>query len=225
MGEELGRKSGCSWLQIVTATVTASCLIAATMPVIKYYASRRNFVVTVSNCREVMACLKRYSSDQGGRYPDADSVHPVSANQAFRVLFREGYIQDEHIFGAGTSPFRSDGKIGNPPDYPRALLAGENHWAMTKGLKEGDDGTIPLAFENPSVVGWPPMWNVDEAGKAVRGRVWPSGLVVCGFHDGTVAGIKMSESKGTKVLPSKEGGPRCVFTNLANHMEILDVEP
>lgn len=171
-----------------------------------------------SNCRQILITLKSYAGDHNGLYPEGRT-----ANEAFRELFKAGLLEDERAFTAATSPFEPDNNIGDEPNFDEALKAGENHWAMTGGVKDSDNGNMPLVFENPVRAEWPPRWNANAAGQKKEGRAWKSGRIVIGRNDGSVAGEALNSAKGDAV-PLKPGADgRDLFEVVGPHV-VLDVE-
>jgi hypothetical protein len=185
---------------------------------------KANQGATVGNCRQIVAALKLYAADHGGQYPDADPSGPTTANQAFRVLIREGVLDDERVFGAMSGLFNTDNNIGEAPDFNEALQPCENHWAMTKGATFKNPPVMPLTFENAVSNGWPPKWNADAAGEKEPGRAWKGGKIIVGFNDSSVELIQLESAKGTSVGPKKGADGKDVFTRAAESMQILDIE-
>ncbi|WP_395736783.1 type II secretion system protein [Prosthecobacter sp.] len=162
----------------------------------------------VNNCRQIILSMKQFSKDHDSQYPDSVQ-NPITggmaqnANDAFRMLIQEQIVNDERIFGcpAGYNP---DNNIGQAPSYANALMPGENHWSMTAGQKDTSEGSMPLVFENPATVGWPPQWNADVAGQIQPGRTWPGGKIIIGRNDGSVAVETLAGTTGKvgpKILP------------------------
>lgn len=168
--------------------------------------------------RELVEILHTYAVEHEGRYPDG-----LTANDAFRFLFKGGYTDDESLFTAPGSPFIVDNDIGVAPNYAQALEAGENHWAMVKGLTLNTDGKIPLIFENPKVATWPPQWDVKTPGQDKRGRMWRDATVLVARCDGSVKmeRLAVGESSTATLKAVKDG--KNIF-ELAGPHEILDVE-
>lgn len=177
------------------------------------------------NAREIVIALKSYAGDHNGFYPDADKkTDPQTSNDAFRLLFVTGLLQEEQAFTAGRSPFVGDNNIGTAPDFAEALKARENHWAMTKGLTDSANGNAPLIFEHANVGGaWPPMWNCEVAGKSVEGRAWKSGKIIIARNDGSVMAEQLESTRGTDVPLKAITGSKDLFTIFSEQGEILDV--
>jgi len=178
---------------------------------------------SISNCKQIVLAMKIYASDHDGHYPDLTLPNGDNSNEVFRVLFKEGWFSDEYIFCSPKSPFIPDNNIGTAPDFSEALKAGENHWAMTKGLNDASPARMPLVFENPSEATWPPKWNACLTGKAKPGRTWSEGRVIIGFKDGSVQAMKLESAKGKSVglKPNAEGKP--VLPDISPKPEILNV--
>jgi hypothetical protein len=103
-----------------------------------------NISMGMSNCRQVITLLQMHASEHDGKYPDSVLGNPQTSNEAFRVFFKEGYFNNEFIFGCAISPYYPDGDLGPAPEYAKALEANENHWAMTAGLSKDSPDGIPL---------------------------------------------------------------------------------
>lgn len=177
----------------------------------------------INNSKQIIIALRLYAGDHDGKYPDAMAPHARSSNEVFHLLFKEGILETERIFGCSRSPFLPDGNIGTAPDFLEALKPGENHWAMTKGLNDAMNGCVPLVFENPSEATWPPKWNADFAFQEKPGRVWWGGKIVVGFNDTSVEVFTLEKHQGKSVglRPDSEGKP--VFPVLDPKLEILNV--
>lgn len=224
VSDEQQRKRGCSWLQLVVAFGVVALLAFGAMPGRHRMQVKALQWAAAGNCRQIVAALRLYAEDHDGEYPDAHESEPSTSNDAFRILVREGILEDERVFGAKNSKFFPDNNIGEAPDFKEALEAGENHWAMTRGMTAKSISDLPLAFENPTTSGWPPSWNIDDAGKMVKGRAWRGGKVIVGFNDGSLDVIKLESDKGTNVPPARGSDGKDVFTRASPKMEILDIE-
>jgi prepilin-type N-terminal cleavage/methylation domain-containing protein len=169
----------------------------------------------VNNARQIIVSMKLFSKDHSSQYPDS-VPNPLTgsvaqnANDAFRLMIQEKIVPDERIFGcpAGLNP---DGNIGKGPNYGYALMPGENHWAMTGGQTDTTVGNMPLVFENPASISWPPLWNADASGKIAPGRTWSGGKIIIGRNDGSVAVETLSGTKGM-VGPTVMAGGSNLFT-------------
>lgn len=182
----------------------------------------------INNCRKVMICLRLYSPDNCGSYPDVIPLTTNTSNEVFRTLFKAGVADDEKIFSCDLSPFKPDGKIGAFPDFKEALQKGENHWAMTRGLTDFSPGSFPLVYENAATSTGIPQWNADAAGMAKPGRCWPGGKVIIAFNDGSVVAKPLEAKHGEKVAlaPSEDGSP--IFwpssSGSSASLEVLNVD-
>ncbi len=169
----------------------------------------------VTNCKQIIVALKQFSKDNGGQYPDS-VANPLTgsmaqnANDAFRFMIQEQIVADERIFGcpAGYNP---DNDIGRAPGYDNALMAGENHWAMTGFQNDTTVSSMPIVFENPSSTSWPPLWNADVAGQIQPGRTWPGSQIIIGRNDGSVAVETLAGDKG-KIRPKILADGNDMFT-------------
>jgi hypothetical protein len=54
----------------------------------------------VNNCKQIILSLKQYAKDADSAYPDGRHPELKSANQVFRVLFKDDIVVDERIFAA-----------------------------------------------------------------------------------------------------------------------------
>lgn len=222
MSEEQQSKSGCTWLQVIVAFGVLALLISGAMPVHHPVGDRALQSATAGNCRQIAVALMLYADDHGGAFPDS-GLEAKTSNDAFRVLIREGVLEDERVFGAKVSKYTPDSNIGGAPDFAEALEAGENHWTMTKGVTAISNPKTPLVFENPIVASWPPKWNCDAAGKREKGRAWRGGKIIVGFKDGTAEIIRLESAKGSSVLPARAADGKDIFTRAADHMDVLDI--
>ncbi|MDI1314840.1 type II secretion system protein [Prosthecobacter sp.] len=154
----------------------------------------------VSNARQIIVAMKLFSKDHSSQYPDT-VANPLTgslaqnANDAFRLMIQERIVTDERIFGCPAG-FNPDNNIGQGPNYGSALMPGENHWAITGGQTDTAGGDMPLVFENPVSPTWPPLWNADVPGQISPGRTWPSGKIIIGRNDGSVAVEALAGTRG-----------------------------
>jgi hypothetical protein len=189
-----------------------------------YVSTRSLLSSNINNAKHVLLYLKSYAADHDSKYPDALLPNAQTSNDAFRQMFKEGIVDDEKVFGGFLSPFRPDGKIGRAPDFAEAVKAGENHWAMTKGITEADPDKTPLIFENPSEATWPPKWNADLTGKMQPGRVWKGGRIIVGFKDGSVEVLHLESESGKSVgLKARADGTPIFPTLPGRKLEVLNV--
>ncbi len=148
----------------------------------------------VNNCKQIILCLNQYSHDNGLAYPDGEalSAGAVSANQLFRILFKQDIWSDERIFGCPNSVFVPDGDVGVKPDFANALTPGECHWMLLKGQTGMASTDMPLLIENALDSSWPPKWDVSDQAGNKRGRAWPGREIIVGHTDASVAVEKLS---------------------------------
>lgn len=222
------KKPRFTWLHALVALVPVAILGTLLVPAFSRTCARGNITKGISNCRQIITAMRIYSADHGGGYPDAALTDSQSSNEAFRVLFQKEVLDNELIFGCPVSRFVPDGNIGKAPDFQQALEADENHWAMTKGLADSDQGSIPLVFENPVVATWPPKWNLDAKGTNVRGRSWTNGIII-GMNDSSVSIQPLKSKTGTEVPLKDLVDGKNLFnqhepTDPAEGWKILDVE-
>jgi prepilin-type N-terminal cleavage/methylation domain-containing protein len=205
-------QQGFTLIELLVVITIIAILASLAVPAFAKIQERGQITKGISNCKNVILTLRIYSSDNNGQYPDADqTAAPQTANDAFRLLFVSGDATDERIFGCPGSKFNPDGNIGAAPGYEEAVAAGENHWAMMKGLLDTASG--PIVYENPASPGQDPGWNADAAGKAVKGRTWSGGKVIVGLNDGSVSLEKCTASKGSDVKLKGVGeGDKNLFT-------------
>lgn len=226
---ETSKSSEWVWLTLalVLSFIAASFLAARfNVPPFSKVAARGNLTKAINNCKQVVTTLKLYSSDNDGKYPDAKLPEARTSNDVFRLLFKAGVVDSETIFGCpGSSDGNPDGNIGKAPDFSEALKAGENHWAMTKGIDDHNAGNIPLVYESPVDATWPPKWNPDAVGTTKKGRTWSSGKVIIGFNDGSVEVLPLVSTKGEHVglRPRADGTPIFPDPPPGQKYEVLDV--
>jgi hypothetical protein len=217
------RRWGCGqWLIIAVVVVIGFALLAPLLFVRTAEKSRQ--MQACNNCRQIIICLKEYASEHEESYPGG-----ATANDVFRELIKAGMLEDEQIFTCPESPYVVDNNIGEAPDFTQAVQAGENHWAMTKGLSYNNNttnGNCPFVFENPAECTWPPLW-LGGQHTAVPGRTWgnkkfpnANGITV-GHDDGSVSVEKLMDGKGKVTLEPNSDGKN--LFDLAGPHEILDV--
>ena len=174
--------------------------------------------MAISNCRQIITALRIYAADHNGQYPDAARPSALTSNEAFRELFTSGTLKDETIFGtfrdasyfgSPQCPFRPDGKIGQAPDFVRALEPGENHWALVKGQTNSSDESMALVFENPAVASWPPEWATRKPDRPARaaGDAWYGDKIIIGTNDSSVTLLHLvkTDAPTAPLAPPKEG--------------------
>ena len=206
-----------TWLEVIVIVAIVLLLVGLSYPGGSHIDTRARLMQASSNCRQILISLKSYAGDHDGRYPDGNT-----ANEAFRELFKAGLLEDERAFTGASSPFEPDNNIGDPPNYEEALVPGENHWAMTRGLKESDSGNTPLVFENPVRAEWPPRWNMDAAGQRKEGRAWKTGKIIIGRNDGSVAVEQLNATHGPEVPLKPDSTGKDLFEQAGPH-EVLNI--
>ena len=222
-------EQGFTLIELLVVITIIAILASAAVPTFNTVQDKANQSATAGNARQIVAALKLYAGDSAnnGGYPDGDKSEQAStSNDAFRLLIKGGELEDERVFGAKSSKYFPDNNIGEAPEYTEALQAGENHWAMTKGLTDSSPALMPVVFENPVATGWPPQWNADAAGKKVKGRAWRGGKIIVGFNDSSVQAIQLEAAKGGSVGPKDlggGGGGKNYFTQYGESEEILDI--
>lgn len=226
-------------IELLVVITIIAILASLAVPAFTMVQTQGNQMKGVSNCKQIIASLKLFSKDNNSMYPDMVNNQTTgggaggggmsggmatTANVAFRRLIYDQIVTDERIFGcpAGYNP---DSNLGMPPGYGMALQAGENHWAMTAGQTDTTPGNMPIIFENPSSVGWPPQWNADVAGQIRPGRTWPGGKIIIGRNDGSVAVEPLNGKKGM-VGPKMMAGGLNIFTQAfpGQRQQVLNIE-
>lgn len=205
---------GFTLIELLVVITIIAILAGLAFPAFAKISEKGKITQAINNCKQIIISLRLYSGDNGGLYPDSDKTdNPDTANKAFRVLFKQGILETEKIFGCGASLYVPDGDIGTSPDYDKALETKENHWMMTKGLNDSASGGIPLVFENSVSSGSDPGWNADAAGQLKKGRTWSGGKVVIGMNDSSVELQQCTSAKGADVkLKNVGSGGKNVFT-------------
>ncbi|MBL9134151.1 MAG: type II secretion system protein [Verrucomicrobiaceae bacterium] len=206
---------GFTLIELLVVITIIAILASLAVPAFNAVQRQGNQMKAVSNCKQIILSMKQFAGRNNSQYPDTVTNPQTggmaqTANDAFRLMIQEQIITDERIFGcpAGYNP---DGNIGQPPQYGMALLQNENHWAMTQGLTDTSPGNMPLVFENPAAVGWPPQWNANFAGQLRPGRTWPGGQVIIGRNDGGAEVVDLNGKQGM-VGPKQMAGGLDMFT-------------
>ena len=224
--------NGCLKAAIIGAIVMAVLFVGITilallaslaMPVFTTVTEKGNITKAINNNRQIIMALKIYAADNNGKYPDAAIPGASNSNEVFHLLIKNGYLNDERMFGSPASPFKPDGNIGTAPNFDEALKPGENHWAMTRGMDDAANGGIPLVYENPWEATWPPKWNATRVGRVQPGRVWSGPSIIIGFNDGSVSKMKLDAAGGESagLRPKSDGTP--VFPLGNAKLEVLNV--
>ena len=216
-------KQGFTLIELLVVITIIAILASLAVPTYNVIQDKANQMKGTNNCRQIILSMKTYSGDNSGAYPDSDPSEPQTANDAFRMLIKGGVLEDERIFGCPASPYQPNGNVGEAPEYAEALEAGENHWAMTKGQTDSSSGIMPLVYENPANMGWPPNWNANVAGQLKEGRTWRGGKVIIGLNDNSVSVVQLVAAKGESVGPKDLGSGKNIFTQASDQQEILDV--
>jgi prepilin-type N-terminal cleavage/methylation domain-containing protein len=209
------RNQAFTLIELLVVITIIAILASLAVPAFTMVQTQGNQMKGVNNCKQVILSLKQFSKDNNSQYPDS-VANPLtgsmaqSANDAFRFMIQEQIVTDERIFGcpAGLNP---DNNIGQAPNYGNALMPGENHWAMTGNQTDTTVGNMPIVFENPVSISWPPLWNADVAGQIQPGRTWPGGKIIIGRNDGSVAVEALAGKKGS-VGPKIMAGGFNLFT-------------
>lgn len=180
------------WGIVTTILLLMALLLRAGIVELAEWAMKRR---GIASCKQVIMSLKQFSKDNSSMYPDIEHSGAVShsANQVFRRLFKEGILDDEHIFGCPGSPYVPDGHIEGGPRFEKAVAPGECHWMLLKYQTDASPGDMPLVFENALNTSWPPKWDVVARAVNKRGRVWSSSEIIFGRNDGSVIMEKVRE--------------------------------
>ena len=149
--------------------------------------SARAFITAASaQAHGVHIGLMQYASDHDGEFP----IGEHDSNEALRQLIPR-YVEDEKPFYVAGSAWHTapqhgelgpgpDNLIGDPPDYPRALEEGENHWAYVSGLNNHSDERLPLLADGFSyIVG------TYATHPSRRGGVWRGSKAIVTYADGS----------------------------------------
>jgi prepilin-type N-terminal cleavage/methylation domain-containing protein len=209
------RNQAFTLIELLVVITIIAILASLAVPAFTMVQTQGNQMKGVNNCKQVILALKQFSKDNNSQYPDS-VANPLtgsmaqSANDAYRYMIQEQIVTDERIFGcpAGYNP---DNNIGQAPNYGNALMPGENHWAMTGNQTDTTVGNMPIVFENPTSISWPPLWNADVAGQIAPGRTWPGGKIIIGRNDGSVAVEALAGKRGT-IGPKIMAGGLNLFT-------------
>lgn len=205
-------------MECFVLTMVASLLAAFLFVAWSKVSDMANQTSSACRARQIIMALKIYGNDNNGDYPD--SVHPeiLTANEAFRRLFQDGFVQEERIFGGIRSPFEADGNIGSKPGFENAVEPGESHWALIAKQGSGNGGINPLIIENAMDARWPPRWRADMEGQRVRGRAWKNHSITIGRNDNSVNVEKLEKVDNFLVFPKKW------MDVLPSDLKVLDIE-
>ncbi len=224
-------KQGFTLIELLVVITIIAILASLAVPTFNLVQTQANQMKAASNCKQIIGMLISFAGENNGLYPDSvnnplTGGPAVTSNEAFRMLFIEELSKDERIFGCPASRFIPDGNVGQAPSYDQALQGGENHWSMTGGQSTTSTSIMPLVFENPAAVSWPPQWNCDAAGQPVPGRSWQGGKVIIGRNDGSVETVKLASTKGASVPPRMMQGGMDMFTQASNgqQLNILNIQ-
>lgn len=209
------RNQAFTLIELLVVITIIAILASLAVPAFTMVQTQGNQMKGVNNCKQIILGLKQFSKDNNSQYPDS-VANPLtgsmaqSANDAYRYMIQEQIVTDERIFGcpAGYNP---DNNIGQAPNYGNALMPGENHWAMTGNQTDTTVGNMPIVFENPVSISWPPLWNADVAGQIAPGRTWPGGKIIIGRNDGSVAVEALAGKRGS-IGPKIMAGGLNLFT-------------
>ncbi len=218
------RNQGFTLIELLVVITIIAILASLAVPTFNVIQDKANQMKGSNNCRQIIMALKIFSSDENGLYPDSvlnpqTGGYAQTANDAFRLLIQDELLADERIFGCPSSRFEPDGNIGQAPQYSMALMGGENHWSMTQGQSQSAVGSMPLVFENPVSLSWPPAWNCDAAGTPVAGRAWRGGKIIIGLNDGSVSVQKLQSKQGSAVGPEQMAGGMNLFTQASQNQQ------
>jgi prepilin-type N-terminal cleavage/methylation domain-containing protein len=223
MKQKLNR--GFTLIELLVVITIIAVLASLAMPAFTNVIESSRITEGSNNCRQLIMFCKQYAADNGGQYPDSDkSEQPQSSNDAFRLLVKAGFVEEEKVFECPVSNFKSDKNIGEAPDYQEACAPGEVHWVMTKGLTDSSSSNAPFIFENAVNNSWPPSWNADAAGKQVEGRSWRRGRIIIGKNDGSVTTEQLESAKGDAVQLKQNSNGKDLFTQYQEQGEFLDIQ-
>ena len=201
MNESPKQRWGCLQWGIVVGGLVLLFSMLIPIPPGSRIAAQGKQVKAVNNCKQIILSLKQYAKDADSAYPDGKHPELKSANQVFRVLFKDDIVVDERIFGCPDSIFNPDNDIGPPPNFEKALMPGECHWMLLKNQTDVSHPRTPIVIENSLNASWPPKWDVlqpfaswwsDDANKK-RGRSWKGRRIIVARNDGSVAVEKLRE--------------------------------
>ena len=213
------RKSCLVWIVVAILTLFGVAFLfqAFTRP-----AETSRVTATLCHLKDIDTALFQYAGDNNDRLPFADKTGRAFANsnEAFRVLFREGYLKPdaESAFEVTPSPAQIDNYTGEAPDYSDALKPGECHWAIVKAGRYEDPG--PLVWENSVSGGWNPVWDPTlEFDKP--GRTWSGARIIVLTNGHALKPYKLADPKAPSHLQNQEGKTTNIFTEIEAR-EVLD---
>lgn len=155
MKEKAKRRWGCLWWGVAVL----SLIVFFGGPAVGVVKMRGNQSFARSNGIQIVQCLKQYAVNHDGLYPDAPDARFKSANDVFRVLFKEAIVADERMFTAPFSAFKADNLMGHQQGFSETLLPGENHWMLLKHQHATAHPKTPIVIENSLAATWPPRWD------------------------------------------------------------------
>lgn len=192
--------------------------VALQLPLWNRVSKVSEMMKAVSNCRQIILCIKQYAGKHHSEHPDSLIMEGTgvrrTSNAAFRKMIEEEIVTEERIFGCPKSPYVPDSNIGIAPSFSEALKPGECHWMMVAGLNDDSAGNLPLVFENTLRAEWPLRWNAEKPGESVRGRVWKSRQIIVGRQDGG-AEVYDVRADGTAIL---------THLDVSKPLPVLDIE-
>lgn len=198
MNEPPKQRWGClRWGMLVLVVLLVSLFdVRGTRPRIQTLGMQTK---AMSNCKAIILVLKQYSKDAESVYPDSRGKEFKSANQVFRVLFKDDIVVDERVFGCPESRFNPDNDIGAPPNFEKALMPGECHWMLLKNQTDLSHPRTPIVIENSLNASWPPRWDTSRPvvpqwfgdHSLKRGRSWRGCEIIIGRNDGSVTVEKL----------------------------------
>lgn len=142
--------AGFSLIELLVVIAIIAILAGTAMPALQQALLTGKQTQALGHARQIGMALRLYANDCDGQFPSQQSNPEESittANDAFRLLVTNGYVETESIFAVPGS--KAGGKADNKIDTPAQILArGENHWAYVAGLNSSSNSNWPLIVDH-----------------------------------------------------------------------------
>ncbi len=203
-------KSGGSWNWMMFGVVGLVVIVGAALlyPIVHRQIKRSNATFGVKHCKVIYVSAREYAFAHGGELMPA----AANSNEAFRILFVEGYMADEADLrprGAQNVQCARDGD--NIVTGAKALEMGEfasTYW-MRNDNKPANIETwsantpfvsVPMLMTGKTISYYDGKYSDDFAGQAAVGRI--DGSAIC---YGINSNGYLVDEEGERIKPMREG--------------------